>query len=163
MQLQIKFFRIAVLAAISWTIVMRLFSPSNIVQFELAGTITAATEIISAWGAEGIAMARTSTYLDFIYIIFYVAAIALGCRASAGYSRSSRVEKVGNVLSIFTLVAGACDVVENIAMLKSLHEVTQTSVSMAYYFAFTKFTILFSALLFILIAFAMGALRRVTG
>jgi hypothetical protein len=142
---------------------MRLFSPSNIVQFELAGTTATATEIISNWAAEGIAMARTSTYLDFIYIIFYVAAIALGCRVSAGYSRSPVLEKIGIVFSLLTLVAGACDVIENIAMLRSLDNVTPTSVSIAYYFAFTKFAILFGALLFILTAFGMGALRRVKG
>lgn len=138
---------------------MRIFSPANIVQFELAETTTTATEIISAWGPEGIAMARTSTYLDFIYIIFYVAAIALGCKVASSYSRTPVLEKIGTVLSFFTVVAGACDIIENIAMLKSLHEVTETTVAMAYYFATVKFAILFIALLFILMAFATGVLR----
>lgn len=155
-----KLFKIAVLMAICWTIIMKLFSPTNIVQFEVAKTISIASAIIKDWKPAGVAMARTSTYLDFIYIIFYSAAIALGCRVSARYSKNEVLEKLGVVFATLALIAGGCDVIENIAMLKSLQEVTQTTVSAAYYFAIAKFTILFTALLFILIAFATGALRK---
>lgn len=157
---QARLFQIAIIAAICWTIVMRLFSPNNIVQFEMAGTTSIATEIITNWGPDGVAMAKTSTYLDFIYLLLYSAAIALGCRAAASYSKNDIFIKVGPALALLTLIAGLCDVIENIAMLKSLNEIDQTVVSVAYYFAATKFTILFIALLFILIAFATGALRR---
>jgi hypothetical protein len=157
---QTRLFKIAILMAICWTIMMRLFSPSNIVQFELAGTTSVASTIITGWGPEGVAMARTSTYLDFIYIIFYSAAIYLGCRVSARYSKNEIIAKLGIAFAILTMIAGGCDVIENIAMLKSLHEVTQTTVSVAYYFANAKFTMLFTALLFVLTAFATGALSR---
>jgi hypothetical protein len=157
---QTRLFKIAILLAICWTIVMKLFSPANIVQFEMAETTSVATEIIEDWRPEGVAMARTSTYLDFIYIIFYSAAIALGCRVSAAYSKNKVMGKVGVAFTFLTLIAGGCDVIENIAMLKSLQRVTQTTVSVAYYFAAVKFTILFTALLFILIAFTTGALRK---
>lgn len=160
MQKQARLFQIATLAAISWTIVMRLFSPNNIVQFELAGTTSAAAEIILNWGPEGVAMAKTSTYLDFIYIILYCAAIALGCRVAADYSKIELFSKIGFALLILTLVGGGCDVIENIAMLSSINEVTQTTVSVAHYFATVKFTILLIAVLFILIAFATGALKK---
>jgi len=157
---QIRLFQIAIVSAICWTIVMRLFSPNNIVQFEMAGTTSIATDIITNWGPDGVAIAKTSTYLDFIYILLYCAAIALGCRVAANYSKNEKFIKVGVALSLLTLLAGLCDVIENIAMLKSLNEIDQTAVSIAYYFAATKFTILFIALLFILIAFTTGALRR---
>ena len=160
MQNQTRLFQVAVLAAICWTIVMRVFSPNNIVQFEMAGTTSIAGDIIANWGPDGVAMAKTSTYLDFIYILLYCAAIALGCRVAASYSKIEIFIKAGVALASLTLVAGLCDVIENIAMLKSLNSVNQTAVSVAFYFAATKFTILFIALLFILIAFVVGALRR---
>lgn len=161
MQNQTRLFQIATLTAICWTIVMRLFSPNNIVQFELAGTTSVAREIILNWGPEGVSLAKTSTYLDFIYILLYCAAITLGCRVAAGYSKIEVFSKIGFGLSILTLVAGGSDVIENIAMLKSLNEVTHATVSVAYYFAIAKFTMLFLALLFILIAFATGAIRKI--
>jgi hypothetical protein len=157
-----RFFRISILCAISWTFVMRIFSPRNIVQFELAETTSTAAAIITAWGSDGVAMAKTSTYLDFIYIIFYSAAIALGCSVAARYSKSPFLNNVAIIFLILTLLAGGCDVIENIAMLKSLHEVTQTTVSVAYYFASVKFSILFTALIFMLVAFATGTLKRIS-
>ena len=160
MMQQSRLFKIAILLAIAWTIIMKLFSPSNIVQFEIAGTTTVASAIIMDWEPDGVAMARTSTYLDFIYIIFYSAAISLGCRVAARYSKNEVMAKLGFAFAILTLIAGGCDVIENIAMLKSLQAVTRTTVAVAYYFAIIKFTILFTALLFILIAFATGALRK---
>src|SRR5689334_996897 len=126
---QVKLFRIATLAAITWTIVMRLFSPANIVQFEMAKSTSVASEIITNWGSTGVEMAITSTYLDFFYIIFYSAAIALGCRVSASYSKSAVLQKMGTAFTILTLIAGGCDATENIAMLQSLQEVTQTTVA----------------------------------
>jgi hypothetical protein len=157
---QTRLFKIAILLAISWTIIMRLFSPNNIVQFELAGTTSVASAIITDWKPEGVAMARTSTYLDFIYIILYSAAISLGCRVAGRYSKKEVMAKLGIGFAILTLIAGGCDVIENIAMLKSLQAVTQTTVSVAYYFAIAKFTILITALLFVMTAFAIGALRK---
>ncbi len=146
--------------AIAWTIIMKLFSPTNLVQFEMAGTTSVASAIIKDWKPEGVAMARTSTYLDFIYIIFYSAAISLGCSVSSSYSKNEVLAQLGIVFAFLTLIAGGCDVIENIAMLKSFHEVTQTTVSVSYYFAIAKFTMLFTALLFMVIAFATGALRK---
>jgi hypothetical protein len=160
MQKQTRFFQIAALSAICWTVVMRLFSPENIVQFEMAKSTLVATTIIKGWGADGIAMAKTSLYLDFIYILFYGAAIALGCRVATNYSKNKTFIKAGIAFSTLTLIAGGCDVIENIAMLKSLKEINQANISVAYYFATAKFTLLFLALLFILIAFATDALRK---
>ena len=161
MPLQTKLFTAAILAAICWTIVMKLFSPDNIVQFELAGTTSVATEIINAWEPEGVAKAKTSTYLDFIYIIFYSAAIALGCRVAATYSKVQTLGKIAVGFFVLTIIAGLCDVIENIAMLQTLNEVTQATVSLAAYCAAIKFTLLFVAMLFVLVAFAIGAIRNV--
>lgn len=153
---QTRLFQLAVLAAICWTSIMRLFSPNNIVQFEMAKTTSVASDIISKWGPAGVAIAKTSTYLDFIYILLYSAAIALGCSVAAGYSKNKIFIKVGIALSLLTLVAGTCDVIENIAMLRTLNEIDHVTVSVAYYFAATKFAILFIALLFIIVAFLVG-------
>lgn len=156
MHKQTRFFQIATLAAICWTIVMRLFSPENIVQFEMAKSTLVATTIVKEWGSDGVAMATTSIYLDFIYILFYCAAIALGCSVAASYSKNEIFIKIGIALSILTGVAAFCDVIENIAMLRTLEEINQTTVSIAFYFAAIKFSIVLVAIVFILISSSIG-------
>jgi hypothetical protein len=153
MNTNINHFRIALGVAIVWTIVMRLFSPANIVEFEFAGSVQKATEIIELWGDKGVSLAKTSTYLDFVFLIVYSAAISLGCLVASSFSKLQILIKTAKPLSRIVWVAGICDAIENMAMLKTLQEINQTSISIAYYFAAIKFTIVFIGLLFILISY----------
>ena len=160
MNTQVNRFRIALFATICWMIVMRIFSPPNIVQFEFAGTIQSAIEIISNWGAEGIALAKTSIYLDFVFLVLYCAAISLGCRVASDYSKIPFLIKTGVVLSWIVWVSGICDAIENMGMLKTIDEINQTTISISWYFAAVKFSILAVALLFILISYFTGLVKK---
>jgi hypothetical protein len=141
-------------------IVMRIYSPSNIVQFEFAGTIQSATEIISNWGAEGTALAKTSIYLDFVFLVLYCVAFSLACRVASEFSKNPLLIKTGVMLSWIVWAAGISDAVENMGMLLTLDEINQSTISVSWYFAAIKFSILAIVLLFILASSLTGLIKK---
>lgn len=142
-----------------WIILMRPFSPSNIVQFELAKTIQSAQQIIDAWGIEGGSKARISIYLDFVFIFLYAWAIDLGCRISTAFSSNKKLIAAGTFFSRAIWFAGSCDLIENCAMLFTLSTISELTVTMAFYFAIIKFTIVLIALLLIFISLGVGLFK----
>jgi hypothetical protein len=157
---QTKFFLIATILTIGWMLLMRPYTPGNIVGFEMAKTAPKAEQIIADWGKVGIEKATTSIYLDFGFIIFYVAAISLGCFVAAAYSDWDALAAQAHYFAIAIWIAGALDVIENIAMLKTLHQVNEQTISIAYYTAIVKFILVALAMLFILIASLVGITNR---
>jgi hypothetical protein len=156
---QAKLFWIVTLATIGWILLMRPFTPSNIVQFELAKTVDSAQQIIGDWGEEGISKARLSIYLDFVFIILYAWAISLGCKVSAAFSANQNLVRAGGFFSRVIWFAGSCDIIENTAMLFTLSEINELTVSMAFYFAVFKFSIVVLALILIFISLAVGLFK----
>jgi hypothetical protein len=157
---QVKRFYVILFATLCWMIVMRLFSPTNIVEFEFAGTVQKATEIIDVWGDKGVELARTSTYLDFIFLLLYSASISLGCKVASTYSKNQLLIKIGITLSWIVWLAGMSDVIENISMLNTLNEINQATISLAYYFAAIKFSMVAVGLLFIISSSLIGLAKR---
>jgi hypothetical protein len=138
---------------------MRPFSPSNIVQFELAKTVETAQQIIDAWGTDGISKARIGIYLDFVFIFLYAWAIDLGCRVSPVFSTNEKLIVAGKFFSRVIWFAGSCDLIENSAMLFTLSGMNELTVTMAFYFAIFKFTIVVLALLLIFFSFGVGLFK----
>jgi hypothetical protein len=157
---QTKLFWIATIATMGWITLMRVYTPKNIVQFEFAKTVPTVNEIITTWGLEGIALAKTSIYLDFIFIVLYCSAIMLGCKVASTYSGKTILIKIGVGLSWLIWFAGLCDAIENFAMLKTLEVVNQPTISIAFYFAAIKFAIVVMALLFTIISALAGLINR---
>jgi hypothetical protein len=156
---QAKLFFIITLATIGWIILMRPFSPGNIVQFELAKTVESAQHIIDEWGTEGVLKAQVSIYLDFVFIFLYAWSIGLGCKVSATFSANEKLMVVGIFFSRAIWFAGSCDLIENFAMLFTLSSINELTVSMAFYFAIIKFTIVVLALLLIIISVGVGLFK----
>lgn len=156
-----KFF-LALAATVVWFFIMRPFTPPNIVAFELAGTTEAASEIISTWWNGGHSWIRVDIgiYLDFIFIIAYCSALMFACRAAVNFSRVEFFTKISKQFIVLIWVAGLCDVIENMAMLTTLNEISQTSVSIAFHTATPKFGILLLVLIFILICVVTGLFTR---
>lgn len=159
MDKQVRLFSIVTLATIGWLILMRPFTPTNIVQFELAKTIESAQHIMDAWGNEGMSKARMSIYLDFVFLFLYAWAIALGCKVSTAFSANPNLIKAGTLFSRMIWFASSCDLIENGAMLFTLSDVNELTVSMAFYFAVIKFSIVLLALLLIVLALAVGVFK----
>jgi len=156
---QAKLFWIVTLVTIGWIILMRPFTPVNIVQFELAKTVDSAQQIIDAWGEEGVTKARMSIYLDFVFIFLYAWAINLGCKVSTAFSDNERLIKAGTFFSTVIWFAGSCDLIENVAMLFTLSGMNELTVTMAFYFAIFKFSIVVLALLLIFISLGVGLFK----
>ncbi len=51
-------------------------APQGIVSYQLAGTADQAHAIFRSWGGEGVAWARVSLWLDFLFIPAYMPAMA---------------------------------------------------------------------------------------
>jgi len=151
MSKETRLFWTLTISTIAWIILMRPFTPTNIVEFEFAKTMEHAQLIISSWGAEGVAKAQLSIYLDFVFLILYSWAISLGCKVVIGSIRFDWLRKIGEYLSSIIWFAGSCDLVENVAMLITLSGMNEFSVAAAYYFAMFKFAIVLVCLLFIIV------------
>jgi hypothetical protein len=156
---QAKLFWIVLIATIGWIILMRPFSPANIVQFELAKTVESAQRMITDWGTEGVSKAQVSIYLDFVFIFLYAWAIGLGSKVSAAFSANEKLMIAGTFFSRTIWFAGSCDLIENFAMLFTLSGVNALTVSMAFYFAIVKFTIVVLALILIFISLGVGLFK----
>jgi hypothetical protein len=151
------------LATIGWMFLMRPFTPPQIIAFELAGSVEAAEEIIGQWGADGVALARISIGLDFVFLFLYSGSISLGCRVASGYSRLPAFMQGGEWFARLAWFAGSCDLIENVALLITLNHLNELTVQMAFYFAAFKFGIVAISLLFIVISAFAGLIRRVGG
>ncbi len=145
---------------VAWMIFMRPFTPPNIIQFEFAKTVEQAQSIMDDWGTGGVAAARLSIYLDFVFLILYSWSVSLGCKAVIASMPAIWWKKAGEYLSTVSWFAGSCDLIENFAMLFTLSNMNEFSVSVAYYFAMFKFTIVFVCLLFIITSPAIRLLFR---
>lgn len=143
-------------ATIAWMFVMRPFTPGNIVAFEFARTVENATQILAEWGSEGIAMAKLSLNLDFIFLVLYSWAISLGCRVAANFSKAPTLISIGNVLSKIIWIAGLCDLVENVCLILVIRQVNETLLEVAFWMAATKFALVGVALLFMMMAAIIG-------
>lgn len=159
MDKQVKLFWIVTVATLGWMILMRPFTPANIVQFELAKTVESAKQIIDAWGVGGISKARLSIYLDFVFLFLYAWSISLGCHVVTTFSANDPIIKAGVFFSRIIWFAASCDLIENLAMLFTLSAMNELTVSMAFYFAIIKFAIVLLALLLILLAMLVGVFK----
>lgn len=157
-----KKFLIALGVTIIWFFIMRPFTPPNIVAFELAGTTEIATQIINTWWKGGNLWIRVDIgiYLDFVFILAYCSAFTFACRAASAYSGIDFFIKTSQKSVWIISLAGLCDAIENIAMLKTLDTISQTTVSIAFYAAAIKFSILLIALIFIQICIVAGVFRK---
>lgn len=91
----------------------------GIIPFELAGP-GRSEEILRRWGEEGRGAARASLLLDFPYLVAYTALnVRLTQRASDALAthRLGRLAALGRGVASVQVAAGACDAIENTALL----------------------------------------------
>lgn len=156
-----RLFLMSTFCTVVWMIVMSVaIKPLNskqIVAFELAKTTEIAAMIIDGWEqADVISNARRSIYLDFVFLFLYSATICLGCIVLSVFTENITLISLGKFLSAIVPFAGMFDVIENLAMLKTLSgEVTVLPIVIAYWFAIGKFTILIMSLIFVLFCLAV--------
>lgn len=135
----------------------------GIIEFELARTSEKASEYYGALGEKGRDAARESLYLDYPYLLLYglfYAAACLVVGARAAERGMDRLARWGRPLAVGSLVAAACDALENAALLRVLDGHTdQPWPGIAFTFASGKFLLLAAATLYVVVGFLL-TLRR---
>jgi hypothetical protein len=92
----------------------------SIVEFELAGSVARANEILDKWRAEGVLdTAKAIQVFDLVYPLIYASALAGGCVAAAGAWRRIRRTGIGDAgitMAWLAFAAAAFDYVENLGL-----------------------------------------------
>lgn len=117
----------AAVTAIAFALGIRLSTPAlappvDIIAFELAGTPDSAAALLQTWGPTGTAYLRQSLWLDFGLILGYTTFLTLACflLRNRWQARRPGLATLANLLGAGMLLAGVCDVLENVALFRVL-------------------------------------------
>jgi hypothetical protein len=110
------------IATLAITFLFRFIGPAQptIVDFELAGSVEKAGQIISAWNATDRIRAGFSLGFDYLYMPVYSTTIALACVLAAGVLKRRAWHSVGWLLAWSLWIAAICDAIENLALFTEL-------------------------------------------
>lgn len=124
----------------------------DILAFEFAHTPDTARRIVEVWGEAGVAAAQRQTWFDFVFLLLYPNAIALGILAViAGTGAQGWVATAGRSLAWAQWLAGFLDAVENAMLLRILSgEFGSPGPEVAFYCATIKFVIVVAGILYLL-------------
>jgi hypothetical protein len=139
-------------------------SSGEIVQFEIAKTADRASAIIQDWKNTGkYEQGVKSTYLSYLFIALYTIAIALGCRFISAITKNDILIKGGRGFAWLIFFASFCDIIENIALSKTLRgTISQVNVTIAYNLARVKFSIVIVCILFMVACLLYWMIGRFT-
>lgn len=115
-------------------------APQGIVSFQLAGTAEHAADILNSWRAEGIAWAKTSLWLDLLFVPTYLLLLIQLTRRLTQDRPGIRERTSARWVFALFLVAGLSDFAENILLLNNFDppaDILSTSAAIA---ALAKFT-----------------------
>ena len=100
------------------TFLFRFIGPAQptIVDFELAGSIEKAGQIIGAWNATDRIRAGFSLGFDYLYMPVYSTTIALACVMAAGVLKRKAWHTLGLLLAWGLWIAALSDAIENVAL-----------------------------------------------
>ncbi len=94
----------------------------DIVSFEVAGTVERSGAIVAAWEAQGVlSRAKWNTWLDYLFLICYPNAVALGLVLVLGRPIPNFWRSAARGLAWAQWVVLASDAVENAALLRILY------------------------------------------
>jgi len=129
-------------------------APLGIISFELAGDLELARNMIASWGPEGQVYAGLNLGLDYLFMVAYAGAIALGCMLAA-QSLAERVPplaSLGAVLAWGQVGAALLDALENYALIHILLGSEQEMWALiARWSALPKFVIVFCGIFYVLL------------
>ena len=131
----------------------------GIIPFEVAGTSEHAREILDDWGDEGRDAARVSLIADYPYLVAYSIFLAVGCTISAerlGRAGMARLARIGAPLGWAQFVAGACDAIEDAALLRVLDGHTDFYPGVALVAAVGKFALAGLGVAYVILGAVIG-------
>ena len=137
-------------------------SPNGILDYEFALTSSRVLAIFNAWGTTGKQQVAFGIYMDFFYIIAY-GALIFGCLLIAARKLEGKFQTIGLYMTIMPVIAGVCDVIENVNLLLMITDntfVTSASPLVAALCASIKFSIIIACILFFVVEIIVIAIRR---
>lgn len=137
-------------------------APAGIISFELAGSSAAAAEIVASWDVSARIKAGISLGLDFFFLAAYAYTLAGTSRYVAGrlLRHSRRLRALGGPMAMGAWLAGALDIVENLALIQLLTGNTKAWLPvLAAGCAWPKFSLVAGVLIYIGIAGAVSGLQ----
>ncbi|CAG1002415.1 hypothetical protein GPROT1_04016 [Gammaproteobacteria bacterium] len=150
------------IATLLITFAFRFIGPAapTIVDFELAGTVGKATDIITTWTPMERIHAGFSLGFDYLYMPIYSTTIALACVWAATIIRSGVWKSIGRALAWGLWLAAIFDAIENLALIGNLFgSPIDPLPALAAMCAALKFGLILSGLLYVILA-VVQRLRR---
>ncbi|MEI6086646.1 MAG: hypothetical protein WCR66_03580 [Bacteroidota bacterium] len=143
---------VLMIAALQWqgSSLKRNISPRGIVELEMATQPRQVALLTEVWD---MSVAKMNIWIDFLFIVSYVAFLALACEAVSTKWKNQNLKIIGLTLARVAVVAGVLDIGENLLMLQTIAgNFTIVSLQMTHYFATIKFTLAAIVLIYLLIS-----------
>ncbi|HEY0677955.1 MAG TPA: hypothetical protein VGD17_06705 [Chitinophagaceae bacterium] len=142
------------LAFIAWSrTYLKPLTTRDIVKFEVAKTLPVAEKIIAEWKADGkFEKAKQSIVADYFFIFLYTTGFIITVFLLARLSNHVLLHRTGRFILVLMPIAAICDIIENVAMYRSLSgHLTALNVTLAYDMAVAKFSIIILTMIFLFI------------
>jgi hypothetical protein len=121
----------------------------GIVGLEVAGSVEEARRVMAVWTDRDRIHAAFGTGLDYLFLLAYANAIALACIWGRRVFRRAWLVTLGGLLAWGAWLAGALDMVENIAMLDMIRgPITSPAPQVAAACAYPKFVLVYAGLIY---------------
>ena len=152
----------AVIVTISGDKLKTVDTPHRILDLEFAYNTARTTTVLNAWAPvspyDRIAIAKTNTWLDFIFLFFYSIFFFLASKAISRLFGGS-FGRAGKLIAKGALLAGLLDVLENIGMLITLSGSGSDTIALSTTIcSMIKWTLALLAVLYVFMA-GVGLLR----
>jgi hypothetical protein len=136
--------------------------PGSILKFEFIGTAEKAVKFLNDLKTAGhIELITLSIYLDFIFPLLYGAMFFYASAWACGKLPEGHSLNRFRILSGMTVIAVACDMLENISLLQLIyHNPADRYAKAAFFFAGTKFLLLTIVLLHFLASLGFARNRK---
>ena len=134
----------------------------GIISFELARDLETAGSYLNSWGEKGKVALSLGLGIDFLFPIAYATFFAILIhKLNFAFWFKKSFFKVGNLLIWCLFLAAVFDYVENIALINLvLGDMKQFWVSISFYFALSKFCVIFASFVYILINFCLFLIKK---
>jgi len=139
-------------------------TPHGILDLEFAYNTAKTAAVLKAWAPtnelDNIAVAKTNTYWDFLFLFFYAGFLFIACKKIASKIKGP-VSKAGNFIAKGAIWAGFLDILENIGMLLTLSNHGSSAIAFATTFvSVIKWGLAIIAVLYVLTGLLALAFRK---
>jgi hypothetical protein len=134
---------IAMIGVMRWhsaPLVLEPHSKSAIVSLEFAKSKQRADQIVSSWTDAGVQQhAVNNVSIDFLFLFFYSLFLFAACYWFS-FKQTGHVKRISQTISLFGLIAGLLDVIENYFLYQMLKfNASDIQIEITYWIALTKF------------------------